>query len=195
MDHPPAPQDSWTVVGAKNEAASPPAFRDGGLQEGALLHRLIRSPTRNGYRGADHISIRLFDALGYHVPENCRGVLRGDPATRQGCHLADRLGRRRRMTDSDLTTMLLKVPKTAEGRYRATASRAIPGKQALAPTGTTARASDDPADFIPHEHRRDLRGQAVVAAWLDHAIDSRAINTYDSVVEENRPPLHQALHP
>jgi hypothetical protein len=46
------------------------------------------------------------------------------------------------------------------------------------------RRRDDPNDFVPHEHRRDLRGLAVVSAWIGHD-DSRAVNTYDAIVEEN----------
>jgi hypothetical protein len=183
MDHPPSTQGPWTVVGAKNEGITPGFVMVDSRKE---LYFIKFDPLTNPEMatGADHISIRLFHALGYHVPENY--IVEFSAETLQlgkDVTLADRLGRRRRMTDSDLTTMLLKVPKTAEGRYRATASRAIPGK-GIGPYRHHGTRTDDPADFIPHEHRRDLRGQAVVAAWLDHD-DSRAINTYDSVVEEN----------
>ena len=42
--------------------------------------------------------------------------------------LADRLGRKRPMSGRDLTELILEVPKNKQGRYRATASRVIPGK-------------------------------------------------------------------
>jgi hypothetical protein len=44
--------------------------------------------------------------------------------------------------------------------------------------------ADDPNDVFPHEHRRELRGLAVFAAWLNHD-DSRSINTLDMLVKEN----------
>jgi hypothetical protein len=44
--------------------------------------------------------------------------------------------------------------------------------------------ADDPNDVVPHEHRRDQRALHVLDAWLDHD-DSRAINNFDAVVQEN----------
>ena len=38
-----------------------------------------------------------------------------------------------------------------------------------------------PNDIFPHEHRRELRGMRVFAAWLNHD-DSRAINSLDVLV-------------
>jgi hypothetical protein len=37
---------------------------------------------------------------------------------------------------------------------------------------------DDPNDIHPHEHRRELRGNRVFAAWLNHD-DSRGLNSLD----------------
>jgi len=182
-DHPPAPQGSWTVVGAKNEGITPGfVILDGKNELYFIKFDPLSQPEMA--TGADQVAIRLVHALGYHVPENYlvefseETLVLGKDVT-----LADRLGRRRPMTRRDLTEILLKVPKNSHGRYRATASRAIPGT-GIGPYRYHGTRRDDPNDFVPHEHRRDLRGFAIVSAWIGHD-DSRAINTYDALVEEN----------
>ena len=40
-----------------------------------------------------------------------------------------------------------------------------------------------PTTSVPHEHRRELRGNRVFAAWLNHD-DSRAGNSLDMLVED-----------
>ena len=42
---------------------------------------------------------------------------------------------------------------------------------------------DDPNDIVPHEHRRELRGLSVFAAWLNHD-EVRSSNSHDSVVAD-----------
>ena len=181
--HPPSAEGPWTVVGAKTEGITPGFVM---LDASQQLYFIKFDPRTNPEMatGADHVSIRLVHALGYHVPENYlvefsedRLVL-GEDVT-----VADRLGRRRRMTHRDLNEMLLKVPKQKGGLLRATASRAIAGK-GIGPYRYFGVRRDDPNDFIPHEHRRDLRGLAIVSAWIGHD-DSRAINTYDALLEDN----------
>lgn len=43
---------------------------------------------------------------------------------------------------------------------------------------------DDPNDFIPHQHRRELRALYVTTSWLNH-IDTKSGNTFDSYITEN----------
>jgi hypothetical protein len=63
------------------------------------------------------------------------------------------------------------------------ASKFLVGKP-VGPFEYYGTRADDPNDVFPHEHRRELRGLAVFAAWLNHD-DSRAINTLDMLVKEN----------
>ncbi|MCI0627668.1 MAG: hypothetical protein L0387_39460 [Acidobacteria bacterium] len=182
-DHPPNPRGPWTVVGAKNEGITP-GFVILDAKEDLYFIKFDPLTNPEMATGADQVAIRLVYALGYHVPENYlvefseEMLVLGKDVT-----LADRLGRRRRMTGRNLNEILLKVPKNGNGRYRATASRAIPGK-GIGPYRYHGTRRDDPNDFVLHEHRRDLRGFAIVSAWIGHD-DSRAINTYDALVEEN----------
>src|SRR5206468_931655 len=67
-----------------------------------------------------------------------------------------------------IAATLAKSSHMIDGRYRAIASRWIEGKPLGASPGSGVR-KDDPNDRISHDRRRDLRGMAVVYAWLDMA--------------------------
>jgi hypothetical protein len=87
------------------------------------------------------------------------------------------------MRPRDLDALLKEVSRNADGSYRVLASKALPGT----PVGRFryyGTRPDDPNDIFPHEHRRELRGLRVFAAWLNHD-DSRSINTFDTLVEED----------
>ena len=173
----------WTVIGAKSEGVTP-GFT---ILDGAKRRYFIKfDPLTNPEMAtaADSISARFFYALGYHVPQNYivyftpEQLVLGDDV-----QLADATGKKRRMTSRDIYEILVKVPRTKDGRYRATASLAVEGKP-IGPPRYDGTRKDDPNDIVPHEHRRDLRGLHVFSAWLAHD-DSRAINNFDSLVQEN----------
>lgn len=133
---------------------------------------------------ADAITSRLFHAMGYHVPENNVVYF-----TRDQLQVADDLDASASrdvatiMKSRAITEILMKVPKSSDGTYRATASLALPGRT-IGPPRYYGTRSDDPNDVVPHEHRRDQRGLHVIDAWVAHD-DSRAINNEDVLVEEN----------
>jgi hypothetical protein len=87
------------------------------------------------------------------------------------------------MTGRDLTEILIRTPRDRNGKYRAVASLQMEGKP-VGPRRFYGTRADDPNDIVPHEHRRDLRGSAVASAWVDHD-DSRAINSFDTLVERD----------
>ena len=74
-----------------------------------------------------------------------------------------------RLDAAALERSLKAVHHDSEGKIRMLASRWIDGKTLGGHPGEGVR-SDDPNDLIPHELRRDLRGQFSIYAWLD-AID------------------------
>lgn len=180
---PPDATGALTVVSAKTEGVTP-----GFVMEDSKGRRynVKFDPASNPEMAtaADVIVSRFFYALGYNVPENYlftfnRHQIRlGPKATVKTLE-----GKRRRMTERDLTELFLKVPNKHGGRYRAVASLYLKGEN-VGEFRYHGTRSDDPNDIIPHEHRRDLRGLGVFCAWLGHD-DSRPINTLDMLVNEN----------
>ncbi len=86
-------------------------------------------------------------------------------------------GVKRFMNNEDLAAILKRIQKLPDGQIRATASKFLSGK----PMGSfyyTKVRKDDANDVIDHEHRRELRGLRVIAAWLNH-YDTKANNTLD----------------
>jgi hypothetical protein len=73
--------------------------------------------------------------------------------------------------------VLARAARRPDGRYRVLASRFAEGR----PLGSfryDGQRPDDPNDVFLHEHRRELRGNRVFAAWLNHD-DSRGLNSLD----------------
>lgn len=180
--NPPAGK-KWTVVGAKSEGITP-GFTI--LDEKKQRYFIKFDPLSNPEMAtaADSISSRFFYALGYHVPENyIVYFLPEQLELGPDVQLADATGKKRKMTNRDIYEILVKVPKTKDGKYRATASRGIDGKP-IGPPRYYGTRKDDPNDTVPHEHRRDQRGLHVFSAWLAHD-DSRSINNFDALVKED----------
>ncbi len=180
----PGPSTSgiWRVIGAKV----------GGVTPGFT----IRDATGTEYRvkfdpsdylelttAAEVISSRLFYAAGYNTPELYIAVI--DPSkikAAESLTFKDPLGRSHRMHDEDIQEFLRPVPRRPDGRVRVVASLNIP--EGIGPFSYEGTRDDDPADTIPHQHRRELRGLYVMATWLNHW-DMKQHNSLDAVVEEN----------
>jgi hypothetical protein len=93
------------------------------------------------------------------------------------------LGARDRSRGRDVNQILRGAARKANGRYRASASPFVEGRY-LGPFLHYGTRPDDPNDIVPHEHRRELRGNRVFAAWVNHD-DSRAGNSLDMLVARN----------
>jgi len=134
--------------------------------------------------GTNVIVNRIFWTLGYNVPQDTLFVFgRDDLLIADGAVRSNELGRKKPVTGEWLDRVLADSPRTLDGRYRATASQFLEG---IPCGGFPAEGirKDDPNDVIPHEHRRELRGLRVFAAWLGHA-DMKEDNTLDVYVEED----------
>ena len=132
---------------------------------------------------AEIIGTKLFHAIGYHTPENY--VVTVDPETglaiEPGTMMADEFDDEVPLTPELLRRLLRRFPRLPDGRIRIAASKYLEG-QLLGPFRYYGTRSDDPNDVVPHEHRRELRGLRLFAAWTNHD-DTRAQNTQDSWVE------------
>ena len=172
----------WTVTEAKSEGITPGlTIKD---QAGETYFIKFDPPSNPEMAsGAEVISTKFFHAFGYHTPENYLAVL--DPAMltiQPGTPIEEEGGVISTMKPRHIQELLKKAARNADGRYRVIASRAIPWP----PVGKFryyGTRPDDPNDIHPHEHRRELRGLSVFAAWLNHD-DSRSVNTHDVLVKD-----------
>ncbi|MBS1851592.1 MAG: hypothetical protein JST79_11805 [Acidobacteria bacterium] len=181
--NPPSQEGQWTIVSAKSEGVTPGfVIVDAKNDKYYVKFDPMKYPELA--TGAEMISARLFHALGYHVPDyylihfTPQKLVLGKDVV-----FHDAEGRKRDMTQSDLDQLLAKVPRAGDGSYRAIVSLQIQGKP-VGPYKYFGVRGDDPNDIVPHEHRRELRGLDIFAAWLQHN-DSRSINSLDTLVQEN----------
>lgn len=127
---------------------------------------------------ADVVVQRLTWAAGYNVPENQVVTFpRGQLVLDEKAQVKFRSGKKRPMTEADLERYL-GLADHEGGTYRALASKLIGGTivGGIEPTGTRG---SDPNDRVPHELRRDLRGQRLLWAWVNH-IDLKSQNSLAS---------------
>lgn len=179
---PPSLDGPWQVIGAKTEGITP-GFRIRDAKGRVYFIKVDPLSNPEMMSAADVIGSKFFYALGYHTPENHivsfrRSLLTVAPDTQ----ITDRFGKERPMNMRDVTDLLANVPRDREGHYRVVASLAVAGTP-IGPFRYYGVRRDDPNDVVPHEHRRDLRGLRVFAAWLNHT-DSKSINSLDTLVED-----------
>ena len=134
--------------------------------------------------GAEVVSTKLFYAAGYYTPENYityfhpEILILGDEV-----RFTDSKGQKRLMNQRDLKDILQRIHYLPDGRIRALASKYIEGKP-IGPLKYSDTRDDDPNDIVPHQHRRELRGLRVIAAWLNH-FDTKDGNSFDTFITEN----------
>jgi hypothetical protein len=126
----------------------------------------------------DVVVQRLLWAIGYYVPEDSVFYFRReDLLLAADAAIKDVFGNSRPMTERDLAGKLALVSRNPDGRYRALASKFLPG----VPIGGFSQRGtrpDDPNDTIAHEHRREVRALQAIYSWLQ-ATDVKEDNTLD----------------
>jgi hypothetical protein len=175
-------EGAWLIIAAKADGVTPGfTIRD---TAGVVWFIKFDPP---GYRamgtGTEVAMTKLFWALGYHVPETHVAHLRRDQLSIDPqASIRPPGAKRRALRHDDLADLLRRADRDPDGTYRVVASRGLPGKP-LGGFDFHGTRPDDPNDYVPHEHRRELRGYRAFAAWTNH-VDSKSINTLDTLVTE-----------
>lgn len=142
----------------------------------------LRNPEQQTAAGV--IVNRALWAAGYNVPsDHVFTFARRELELAPGARYIDPEERSHPFTLNKLDEILATSPRSPGDHYRALASQLLEGepKGGFSPTGTR---DDDPNDRVRHEHRRELRGLRILAAWLGHT-DIKEDNTLDMYVERN----------
>jgi hypothetical protein len=173
----------WTIIAGKNTGRQAGFRAVDADTPGGPIYQIEFDPVGNPEMatGAEIIGTAVYHALGYNVVDTY--LIDVDPGalTIAPDATIEVAGETRRFTSRDLDQVLKRAARKADGGYRASASRFAEGRN-LGPFRYYGTRADDPNDIYPHEHRRELRGNRVFTAWLNHD-DSRAINTLDMLVE------------
>ena len=173
------PVPPFTVMAAKTEGVSP-GFRmnDG---RGRVFFVKADPPSNPEMATAsDVVGALFFYAIGYNAPQNY--ILVASPEQFQlspKASITEPSGKKQPMREKDWRRVLNLIPRMPDGRIRVMTSLAINGKL-MGPHVYQGVRPDDPNDLIPHQQRRDLRGLAVFAAWLNHT-DAKSSNSMDAV--------------
>jgi hypothetical protein len=169
--------DGWPIVRDKTSGITP-GYRI--TDPSGRLYQIKFDPPGNPEMAssAEVIGAAIYHAIGYNIVEG--HVVEIDPekiVIAPNATAVDLTGRRRPMTREDIDKLLTRAARLPNGKYRATASRFAEGSP-LGYFKYYGTRPDDPNDIHPHEHRRELRGSRVFAAWLNHD-DSRGLNSLD----------------
>jgi hypothetical protein len=170
---------SGWVVSAGKSGGVQPGFRM--TDPNGTTYQIEIDPVSNPEMasGAEMIGTAFYHAIGYNVVDvYIAEVDRAALVIAPDATIRDPLnGKRRELRTYDLDAVFERAARLPNGRYRVLASRFASGR----PIGNFryyGTRPDDPNDVVPHEHRRELRGARVFAAWLNHD-DSRGVNSLD----------------
>ncbi|MEO6418379.1 MAG: hypothetical protein ABIP39_03185 [Polyangiaceae bacterium] len=173
---------TWIIDQGKTNGANP-GFRVNipGLGKFMLKSDPPEQPERA--TGATSIASRIYYAAGWWAP--CDAVVYFDPSVlklKEGLKVTDNTGVSKPFDEAALKKLLAGASHRGP-LVRMVASRWLPGRT-VGPFTYAGVRKDDPADVIPHEHRRDLRGAKLFAAWTSH-FDSREQNTMTTWMAAN----------
>lgn len=170
------------VVSGKTGGRNP-GFMARDASDRRFIIKFDRKENPDQQSGTDVIVSRLFWAIGYNVPQQTLLYFdRSDVSIGPDAAFQPEVGKERPMTVEDLDAMFDDAPRQPDGSYRVVASQFLSGVPLGGPPAEGTR-KDDPNDRVPHQHRRELRGLRVFAAWLNHT-DMKEDNLLDMYVAD-----------
>lgn len=126
---------------------------------------------------------RFFYACGYNVSQETIVYWRPERLViREGATIKGSDGLKRPLLMEDIEKILANVYHDKEGRIRSIASLNVGNVKG--PFMFEGVRKDDPNDWCPHEHRRELRGLYVIASFVNH-YDIKDHNSMDVYVGED----------
>jgi len=149
----------------------------------SFLVKFDRKENPEMQTGSNVVVNRMFHAFGFQVPADYVIDLPRDQLVIGKKAMAKNdLGEKVPYTQAMLDEVLAGGPAPKAGLYRATASEYLSGvpKGGFSAEGVR---HDDVNDVVPHQHRRELRGLRVLAAWTNHT-DMKEDNTLDMYIED-----------
>jgi len=149
-----------------------------------FLFKFDRPENPEMQTGTSVAGSKLVWAFGFSVPRDyVLEARRTDIVIADDATAKDEFGDKIPYTPAMLDKALASGPPPKAGVYRTSASELLEGK----PVGgwlSEGVRHDDPNDVVPHEHRREIRGLRVLAAWINHT-DMKQDNTLDMYVERD----------
>lgn len=163
---------SWWVDHGKDDGQSP-GFRVK-IGDARYMFKIDDGQGEHSTAAAA-VATRIYYAAGFWTPCDAviyfrRELLRVAP----GLTVQGNTGSRRTFDEAALDAVLAQAERR-DSRFRAVASRWLPGIS-LGPFEYVGTRADDPNDRVDHERRRAVRGSRLLAAWLSH-FDAREQNT------------------
>jgi hypothetical protein len=179
------PDGSWVIDQGKENGANP-GFRVNIAGVGKFLLKADEGDHPERATGATAIATRFYHAAGFWTGCDSviyvrRSLLKLTPDLMH----TDNTGVSRAFGQKQLDKVLNGAARRGD-LYRMVASKWLPGRT-IGPFRYEATRPDDPNDVVRHEDRRELRGQRLLAAWLNH-FDSReqnSMNTWMSSVAKD----------
>jgi hypothetical protein len=168
---------AWVIDHGKDNGSTP-GFRVDVPGKGLYMLKADDHGKPERASAASVIGAAFYDALGYNT--SCEQVVvlrKAQLKLTPGLQVVDNDGVGHPFDEAALDKVLETTTQVPGDLVRMQASKWLPGLT-IGPFRYTGTRPDDPNDVVDHADRRELRGNRVLSAWLDHW-DAREQNSMD----------------